>query len=155
MAKAKQSRPATMEDAADLIHEECDASGLISFLLSDQPITREDREDMAALLSGGWCGIKVVIQRAKKGMPDRRRQRLRIYNLVNRIKHRNGGKMPPGAWDQVAKHFGLSRKAVESAYQIDAKAWLEVAKELEQIEPWREGEQEALEAQLAAEKGRP
>ena len=44
MAKAPTQRPRTMDEAAERIHEACDPSGLVSFLLSDQPITSEDRE---------------------------------------------------------------------------------------------------------------
>jgi hypothetical protein len=146
MAKRTRKRPATMEDAAAMIHDYRDPSALIEFLLGDEPISREDREDLAALFGhgGGWHGVKVVLKGDRRGNPEKRWQRARIHRAVTHIKRSNGGTMPDGAWDKVAEHFGLSRKAVESAYELkaeeDAESFAKLNERLRDVQPFRSNE---------------
>jgi hypothetical protein len=111
------------QDALDALDEDADPKPLINYLRSGQPIPTGHAHRIADLFDPEAKHAKVIakVSFRKKGPRKKEKQQSQIYAAVGRLRGGDPNKpMPPGAWDQVAAHFKLSRKAVETAYNKQA-----------------------------------
>jgi hypothetical protein len=102
------------------LQNDADPEPLIWHLRSGKPIPPEHAEQLSYLFDPKPDRLRVIatVQFRQKGMQERAAQRRAIYNAV--VAARGGdrnAKMPVGAWDKIAARFGLTRKAVETAFE--------------------------------------
>ena len=111
------------KDALNALDEDADPKPLMNYLRSGQPIPSGHAHRIADLFDPEVKLAKVIakVSFRKKGPRKKEKQQNQIHAAVRLLRRGDPNKpMPPGAWDQVAAHFKLSRKAVETAYNKQA-----------------------------------